>query len=72
MQLGKGTWNVVIRVFDIFKKPGRNGGRTRRGIAGVYKDDDNKKPIIKGPEIKKEIHKIATKINEAKTLDITT
>eukprot|EP00965_Chrysotila_dentata_P147140 4858624-Pleurochrysis_carterae.AAC.1 len=51
MSLGKGTGNVVIRVFDIFKKEGGNGD---------------------GPEIREEVHKIATKINRAETLNMAT
>eukprot|EP00965_Chrysotila_dentata_P045632 1515812-Pleurochrysis_carterae.AAC.1 len=72
MRLVKGTGNVVIRVFDIIKKAGGNGDRAQRSIAGVYKDDDKNKPIIRGPEIREEAHKIATKINGAETLDVAT
>eukprot|EP00965_Chrysotila_dentata_P001734 57931-Pleurochrysis_carterae.AAC.1 len=72
MSLGKGAGNVVIRVFDIIKKAGGNGNRTQRSIAGVYKDDDKNQPIIRGPEIREEVHKIATKINGAEILDIAT
>eukprot|EP00965_Chrysotila_dentata_P070624 2335072-Pleurochrysis_carterae.AAC.1 len=70
MNLGKGAGNVVIRVFDIIKKAGGNGERAQRGIAGVYQDDDNGKTIIRGPEIKEEVHKIATHINAAGTIDV--
>eukprot|EP00965_Chrysotila_dentata_P223603 6193670-Pleurochrysis_carterae.AAC.3 len=31
---GKGAGDVVIRVFDIFKKAGGNGARAQRSIAG--------------------------------------
>eukprot|EP00965_Chrysotila_dentata_P179411 5924987-Pleurochrysis_carterae.AAC.1 len=72
MSLGKGTRNVALRVFDIIKKAGGNGERVQRGIAGVYQDDDKSKPIIRGPEIREEVHKIASKINEAETLDAAT
>eukprot|EP00965_Chrysotila_dentata_P061475 2035998-Pleurochrysis_carterae.AAC.1 len=72
MSLGKGAGNVVIRVFDIIKKAGGNGERTQRSTAGVYKDDDKSKPIIRGPEIREEVHKIATNINKAETLDVRT
>eukprot|EP00965_Chrysotila_dentata_P110874 3664373-Pleurochrysis_carterae.AAC.1 len=72
MQLGKGTGNVVIRVFDIIKKAGGNGDRTQRSIAGVYKDDDKRQQIIRGPEIREEVHKIATKINRAERSDVAT
>eukprot|EP00965_Chrysotila_dentata_P247191 6207606-Pleurochrysis_carterae.AAC.1 len=44
----------------------------QRSIAGVCKDHDINKPIIRGPEIREEVHKIATKINVAETLDIRT
>eukprot|EP00965_Chrysotila_dentata_P057657 1911617-Pleurochrysis_carterae.AAC.3 len=71
MSLGKGTGNVVIKVFIIIKKAGGNDARTQRGIAGVYKDDDSNNPIIRGPTIREEVHKIATNINKADTLDIT-
>eukprot|EP00965_Chrysotila_dentata_P119380 3946443-Pleurochrysis_carterae.AAC.1 len=54
MSLGKGAGNVVIRVFDIIKKAGGNGDRTQRSIAGVYQDDGNSNPIIRGPEIREE------------------
>eukprot|EP00965_Chrysotila_dentata_P078475 2585646-Pleurochrysis_carterae.AAC.2 len=72
MSLGKGAGNVVIRIFDIIKKAGGNGVRTKRSIAGVYQDDDKNKPFIGGPEIREELHKIATKINKAETLDVAT
>eukprot|EP00965_Chrysotila_dentata_P085204 2811201-Pleurochrysis_carterae.AAC.1 len=72
MHLGKGTGNVVIRVFDIIKKAGGNGDRAQRSIAGVYKDDDKNQSIIRGPEIREEVHKIATKINRAEVLDVET
>eukprot|EP00965_Chrysotila_dentata_P061472 2035901-Pleurochrysis_carterae.AAC.1 len=72
MCLGKGAGNVVIRVFDVIKKAGGNGDRTQRSVAGVYQDDDKSKPIIRGPEIREEVHKIATKINKANTIDVTT
>eukprot|EP00965_Chrysotila_dentata_P199226 6179254-Pleurochrysis_carterae.AAC.2 len=65
MSLGKGAGNVVVRVFDIIEKAGGNGERAQGSIAGVYEDDDKNKPIIRGPEIRKEVHKIATRINEA-------
>eukprot|EP00965_Chrysotila_dentata_P225765 6194971-Pleurochrysis_carterae.AAC.1 len=72
MSSGTGAGNVVIRVFDIIKKAAGNGASSQRGIAGVYQDDDNSKPIIRWPEIRTEAHKIATRINRANTLDITT
>eukprot|EP00965_Chrysotila_dentata_P213544 6187681-Pleurochrysis_carterae.AAC.2 len=72
MSLGKGAGNVVIRVFDIIKKAGGNGDRAQRSIAGVYQDDDKGKSIIRGPEIREEVHKIATKINRADVVDVTT
>eukprot|EP00965_Chrysotila_dentata_P079187 2611184-Pleurochrysis_carterae.AAC.1 len=72
MSLGKGAGNVVIRVFDIIKKAGGNGERAQRSIAGVYQDDDKGKPIIRGPGNREEVHKIATKINEAETLEVAT
>eukprot|EP00965_Chrysotila_dentata_P027321 907548-Pleurochrysis_carterae.AAC.1 len=72
MSLGKDTGNVVIRVFDIIKKAGGNGDRAQRGIAGVYKDDDKSQTTIRGPHIREEVHKIATKINGAEILDVAT
>eukprot|EP00965_Chrysotila_dentata_P167686 5537600-Pleurochrysis_carterae.AAC.2 len=72
MNLGKGTGNVVIKVFDIIKKAGGNGERSQRSIAGVYQEDDKKGPIIRGPEIREEVHKIATKINKAELIDVAT
>eukprot|EP00965_Chrysotila_dentata_P167372 5527137-Pleurochrysis_carterae.AAC.1 len=72
MSLGKGEGNVVIKAFDIIKKAGGNGDRAQRGIAGVYQDDDNSRPIVRGPEIRQEVHKIATKINKAEEVDIKT
>eukprot|EP00965_Chrysotila_dentata_P072294 2389319-Pleurochrysis_carterae.AAC.1 len=72
MSLGKGTGNVVMRIFDIIKKAGGNGDRAQRSIAGVYKDDDKSQPIIRGPEIREEVHKIATKINREEIIDVTT
>eukprot|EP00965_Chrysotila_dentata_P097061 3208342-Pleurochrysis_carterae.AAC.2 len=63
---------MVIRVFDIIQKAGGDGERAQRGIAGVYQDDDNNKPRIRGPEIREEVHRIATKINEAEVMDIGT
>eukprot|EP00965_Chrysotila_dentata_P226326 6195330-Pleurochrysis_carterae.AAC.1 len=51
---------------------GGNGERTQRNIAGAYQGDDKSKPIIRGPEIKEEVHKIATKINEAEAIDVAT
>eukprot|EP00965_Chrysotila_dentata_P040499 1343305-Pleurochrysis_carterae.AAC.1 len=72
MSLGKGEGNVVIKAFDIIKKAGGNGDRAQRGIAGVHQDDDKSRPIIRGPEIRQEIHKIATKINKAEEVDIKT
>eukprot|EP00965_Chrysotila_dentata_P194810 6176598-Pleurochrysis_carterae.AAC.1 len=57
MSLGRGAGNVVIRVFDIIKKAGGNGDRIQRSIAGVHKDDDKSQPIIRGPEIREEVHK---------------
>eukprot|EP00965_Chrysotila_dentata_P080046 2640570-Pleurochrysis_carterae.AAC.1 len=72
MSLGNGAGNIVIRVFDIIKKAGGSGERVQRSIAGVYQDDDKSKPIIRGPEIRKEVHKIATQINNAEVLDVKT
>eukprot|EP00965_Chrysotila_dentata_P248179 6208197-Pleurochrysis_carterae.AAC.1 len=72
MSLGKGAGNTVIRVFDIIKKAGGNGERTQRSIAGVYQGDDKNDPIIRGPEIREEVHKIATKINKAENIDTAT
>eukprot|EP00965_Chrysotila_dentata_P007919 257883-Pleurochrysis_carterae.AAC.1 len=72
MNLGKGERNVVIKAFNISKKAGGNGDRAQRGIAGVHQDDDKSKPIIRGPEIQQEVHKIATKINKAEEVDIQT
>eukprot|EP00965_Chrysotila_dentata_P226885 6195683-Pleurochrysis_carterae.AAC.1 len=72
MSLGRGAGNVNIRVFDIIKKARGNGDRTERSIAGVYKDDDKSQPIMRGPEIREEVHKIATKINGAEILDVVT
>eukprot|EP00965_Chrysotila_dentata_P155699 5145882-Pleurochrysis_carterae.AAC.1 len=72
MSLGKGAGNVVIRVFDIMMKAGGGGERAQRSIAGVYQDEDRSKPIIRGPEIKEEVHKIATHINEADAIDVKT
>eukprot|EP00965_Chrysotila_dentata_P245261 6206454-Pleurochrysis_carterae.AAC.3 len=72
MSLGTGAGNVVTRIFDIVKKAGGNGARAHRGVAGVYQDDDTRKPIIRGPEIREEIHKIATEINKTDALDIPT
>eukprot|EP00965_Chrysotila_dentata_P179410 5924986-Pleurochrysis_carterae.AAC.1 len=72
MSLGKGAGNVILRVFDIIKKAGGNEERVQRSIAGVYQDDDKSKPIIRGPEIREEVHKIVTKINEAEALDVAT
>eukprot|EP00965_Chrysotila_dentata_P206734 6183709-Pleurochrysis_carterae.AAC.7 len=73
MSLGKGQGNVVIKAFDIIKKAEGNGERAQRGVAGVYQNDDNNKPIIRGPEIRQEVHKIATKINKiAGEMDIKT
>eukprot|EP00965_Chrysotila_dentata_P152894 5053925-Pleurochrysis_carterae.AAC.1 len=72
VSLGKGAENVVIRVFDIIKKASGNGERAQRSIAGVYQDDDRSKPIIRGPEIKEEVHKITTRINVAGKTDVTT
>eukprot|EP00965_Chrysotila_dentata_P256409 6212529-Pleurochrysis_carterae.AAC.1 len=72
MSLGMGMGNVVMRVFDIIKEAGGNGERTQRSIAGVYQEDDKKEPIIRGPEIREEVHKIATRINKAESIDVTT
>eukprot|EP00965_Chrysotila_dentata_P237654 6202042-Pleurochrysis_carterae.AAC.1 len=72
MSLGRGEGNVVIETFDIIKKAGGNGERAQRGIAGVYQDDDNNGSIIRGPKIRREVHKIATKINKAGVIDIRT
>eukprot|EP00965_Chrysotila_dentata_P022509 745173-Pleurochrysis_carterae.AAC.3 len=72
MSLGKGEGNVVIKAFDIIKKAGGNGDRAQRGIAGVYQDDNNSRPIIRGSEIRQEVHKIATKINKAEDVDTET
>eukprot|EP00965_Chrysotila_dentata_P006879 224517-Pleurochrysis_carterae.AAC.1 len=72
MSLGKGAGNVVIWVFDIINKAGGNGDRAQRSIAGEYQDDDKSKPIIRWPEIREEVHKIATKINGAEIVDVAT
>eukprot|EP00965_Chrysotila_dentata_P258882 6213373-Pleurochrysis_carterae.AAC.2 len=72
ISLRKGTGNVVIWVFDIIKKAGGNGDRAQRSIAGVYQDDDDSKPIMRGPEIREEVNKIATRINRAGTIDVAT
>eukprot|EP00965_Chrysotila_dentata_P262533 6214596-Pleurochrysis_carterae.AAC.4 len=72
MRLGKGTGKVVTRVFDIFRKAGGNGVNVQRGVAGVYQEDDKNKPIIRGPGIRGEVHKIASKINKADTQDVAT
>eukprot|EP00965_Chrysotila_dentata_P115642 3821710-Pleurochrysis_carterae.AAC.6 len=72
MKLGKGAGNVVMRVFDIIRKAGGNGVNVQRGIAGVYQEDDKNKPIIRGPEIRGEVHRIATKINKAEAQDVAT
>eukprot|EP00965_Chrysotila_dentata_P143657 4747049-Pleurochrysis_carterae.AAC.1 len=72
MSLGKGEGNVVIKAFDIIKKAGGNGDRSKRGIAGVYQDDDKSRCIMRGPEIRQEVHKIATKINKAEEVDFKT
>eukprot|EP00965_Chrysotila_dentata_P185905 6137636-Pleurochrysis_carterae.AAC.1 len=71
-RLGKGARNMVIRVFDIIKKAGGNGVNVQRGIAGVYQEDDKNRPIIRGPGIRGEVHKIASKINKADSQDIET
>eukprot|EP00965_Chrysotila_dentata_P159912 5281937-Pleurochrysis_carterae.AAC.1 len=69
MSLGKGAGNVVTRAFDIIRKAGGNGVNVQRGVAGVYQEDDRNKPIIRGPGIRKEVHKIASGINKADTQD---
>eukprot|EP00965_Chrysotila_dentata_P080824 2667686-Pleurochrysis_carterae.AAC.1 len=72
MSLGRGAGNVVIRVFDIIRKAGGNGVNVQRGIAGVYQGDDRNEPIIRGPGIRGEVHRIATQINRADTQDVAT
>eukprot|EP00965_Chrysotila_dentata_P210302 6185814-Pleurochrysis_carterae.AAC.2 len=67
MRLGKGAGNVVTRVFDIIRKAGGNGLSVHRGVAGVYQEDDKNKPTIRGPGLRGEVHRIATKINKADT-----
>eukprot|EP00965_Chrysotila_dentata_P164700 5437938-Pleurochrysis_carterae.AAC.1 len=72
MSLGKGEGSVVIKAFDIIKKAGGNGERVQRGIARVYQNDDNSRPIIRGPEIRQKVHKLATKINKEGRVDTKT
>eukprot|EP00965_Chrysotila_dentata_P259284 6213507-Pleurochrysis_carterae.AAC.3 len=72
MSLGKGAGNVVTRAFDIIRKAGGNGVNVQRGVAGAYQEDDRSKPIIRGPGIRGEVHKIASGINKADTQDVAT
>eukprot|EP00965_Chrysotila_dentata_P203904 6182017-Pleurochrysis_carterae.AAC.2 len=72
MSLGNGAGNMVTRVIDIVGKAWGDGANVQRGVTGVYQDDDKSKPIIRGPEIREEVHRIASKMNKADAQDVAT
>eukprot|EP00965_Chrysotila_dentata_P108755 3592909-Pleurochrysis_carterae.AAC.3 len=66
MSLGKGTGNVVIRVFDIIKKAGGNGDRTQRSIAGYTRTTIKVNRSYEGPKLGKECIRLLRRLTGRK------